>query len=500
MANPVVRIIGFILAVVAAIGLTIGGIFGTRGMFKPQLTITPIAWTPTSTHTATQTPNIPSETPVNTPTPMPLWMLLEATYTPVPLYVNTPHPRVEAYRLAIRAFERGDFERMIVFLEQTLQDDPDAVDVHYYLGEAHRYLEEYEAALQHYDDALTIDPNFAPVYLSRALLRKSVNPRAEIYQDLSNAISRDPGYGEAYLERARYFVSIQEYQDALDDLTSAVELLPMNPYVYLELSEVNLAVGNTEAAIEHALKAHDLDITILHTYLVLGKAYLANDMPEEAFEKIKVYGSYTDDDPLYHAILGGVNYELGEDYEAALESLEKAKSLDDELAFAHFYHGLTTLTLNDPKQAVNSLYIARTLEPENPEYALWFGIALFEDGRFKDAYNLFDLIEPMVESGDLLPYYYYYMAKSGMELSLIEPVRRAWTGLLEIRDGDVPSEWIEEAEDYLYPPTNTPTFTATPSLSPSFTQTFTLTPSPTKTPSNTQTPVPTSMPTVTGSP
>jgi hypothetical protein len=57
---------------------------------------------------------IPTMTPlVRSPTPTfigptPLWMLMEATYTPTPLYVNTPHPISEAYRIGIRAYQRGD--------------------------------------------------------------------------------------------------------------------------------------------------------------------------------------------------------------------------------------------------------------------------------------------------------------------------------------------------------------------------------------------------------
>ena len=66
-----------------------------------------------------------------------------------------------------------------------------------------------------------------------------------------------------------------------------------------------------------------------------------------------------------------------------------------------------------------------------------------------------------------------------MALSLIEPVREAWLSLLDMPEDLVPLAWIEEAELYLTPPTETPTpsHTSTP--------TFTLTTTSTSTPSST---------------
>ena len=384
MANPLTRVLVFLVGGITVVSLILAGIFGTRGALKPQLTITPIAWTDTPTSEPTGTPNLPSATPVFTPTPQPLWMLLDVTYTPEPLYVNTPHPRLEAYRLAIRAYEKGNYESMVDFLEQTLKDEPDAVDVHYYLGEAYRRMGDYENAIQHYDEALEIDTNFAPVYLSRALIRLSINPNTDVIADLDKAIESDPMYGEAFIQRAISWYEGQEYQKALDDLEAASSLRPYDPRLYLELAEVYLALGENQSALENAKEAHERDITLLEGYLVLGKAYLANGMLEEALEKIKTYGVYAPEDARYFALLGGVLYKLGDDYEAVLEILDRAKAIDDDLPEVYYYHGLTSMVLGDTNQAVNDFFIARNLEQSNPEYGIWFGIALYEDERYSE--------------------------------------------------------------------------------------------------------------------
>lgn len=494
MANPVLRILVVIGGIIVVSGLILAGVFGTRGIFKPRLTITPIAWTSTPTETPTITPKVrtPTPTPVFSPTPEPLWMLLDATYTPVPLYVNTPHPRLEAYRLAIRAYERGEFGDMVTFLEQTIRDEPDAADVVYYLGEAYRLLEDYQQAIQYYRDALEMDPNFAPAYFSLGLVRRILNPRYDVVQDLTNAIEKDPVYGDAYLERAHYYAEQMDYEAALDDLKEANRVMPFDPRPYLELANVYLVLGEHVLALESAKEGYQLDITRLPAYLVLGKAYLANNLWEEALEKIQTFGLYQPHDPLYLALLGGIYYEIGEDYQGALDVLGQAKDLDPELAIAYYYHGLSAIALGESKQAVNDLYVARSLEPKNFDYDIWFGIALYEDERFEEAYGQINASESLIRFDEQRVIYYYYKAKSGLELAQLGPVKDAWQALLELPREMVPKEWVTEAEAYLAPPTNTPT--------PTQTSTKTMTPTITRTPSSTPKPSATSSPTNTASP
>jgi tetratricopeptide (TPR) repeat protein len=419
-------------------------------------------------------------------------MLLDATYTPVPLYVNTPHPRLEAHRLAMRALDRGDYSTMITFLEQTLREETESPDLLYYLGEAYRLQEDYEQALQYYSDAIKLNPNFAPAYLSTGLVRQLLNPRYDILPDLNKAIERDPVYGDAFKHRAIYYVGEMDYEAALDDLKFAIQLMPYNPQYYLELADVYLALGEDELALENAREGHQRDITLLDGYMVLAKAFLANDMPEEALEKIEVFGLYKPNDPNYLALLGGSLYEIGEDYDRALEVLEKAKDIDSELAIGRYYHGLTAIAIGEPKQAVNDLYVARSLEPKNFDYNIWFGIALYEDERFEDAYGQINASEALIRLVEHQAIFYYYKAKAGIELGQISPAKEAWQALLELPEEIVPQEWVAEAEKFLAPPTSTPT--------PTRTMTKTSTPTSTKTPSSTPTPTKTPTPTITHTP
>jgi tetratricopeptide (TPR) repeat protein len=494
LANPVLRVIFFIFAGILTIGLILGGIFGTRAIFQPRLTITPLAWSPTpsETPTITFTPDVskPSPTLEFTPTLQPLWMFLEATYTPVPLYVNTPHPQMEAYRVGIRALERGNYEEMLGFMEQAQRNESDSPDVLYYVGEAHRLLGDYENALEAYDQALSVDETFAPAYLARAIINQLRNPRADILSDLNQAIEHDPRYSEAYLERAIYQAKNNEFDLALEDLDAAAQYMPSDPRLYFERAQILMMLGENKQALENAQEAYDRDITFLPAYLILGRAYLATGQPELALDFVQTYGAYSEElDANYWALFGAIQFEIGDDYSIAMEALEQALALDDELARAHYYHGLTALALDDPKQAINDLFVARNLEPNNFEFSLAFGLALFADERLPEAYRQVNSSEALVNSDQQLARFLYYQAITADAIAQYDPAKEAFIALLELPVEVVPSAWIAEAEEYLAPPTETPT--------PTQTATITLTPTPTNTLTKTPTITITSTPSAT---
>jgi thioredoxin-like negative regulator of GroEL len=278
---------------VVVVTLMAMGVFGatSRGWspFRPRLTVTPLAWSPTPTVYVSPTPSpVPSATPTY-PGPTPLSMLLEATYTPTPLYVGTPHPISEAFRSAMRAFQRGDMEQMRSLMQQAAEVEPEAPDIPYYIGESYLQEGEYQLALDAYNQSIQMDSNFAPAYLGRARANQLLNPSTDVKRDLDLAIQNDGGYAEAYLARAAYLLDTGEDEAALEDLQTAEELLPGSPLVYLYRAQALLALGEPEAALEAAQTAYKLDLTIIPVYFVQGEALLANDQAAAAVPFLKTY-------------------------------------------------------------------------------------------------------------------------------------------------------------------------------------------------------------------
>ena len=482
MANPFLRLALFGVAGIFLIGLILIGIFAPWGtIFGPRLTITPIAWSATPTETATETPLAPqfTPTPLITATAQPLWMKLEATYTPTPIYVATPHPRSEAYQVAMRALGRGDWEQVLSFMEQVQRENPEAADPYFYMGEAFRHLENYERALWAFEKAIDLDPNFAPAYIGRTKTHIALGENVDIGADLRNAVALAPDFKEGYIELAQYQLDKEDVEGALATLAGAAELLADHPRYHYLLAKSYLIQKQYEQALSSAQTANQLDITDLSVYLLLGELYLRADQPIEALNYVQTYGLYEQEDPAYFSLLGWAHYEIGEDYQAAFDAIDKALSLDEENGLAYQIRGLSALAIGDAPQAVNDIAAARLLLPDSFELSSGLARAFLAVGNADNAYVQINASKNLAQTDREFAELYYYRATIALEIAQIDRARLDYQALLDLPEDIVPEEWRLEAHLYLNPPTATPTATFTLTA----TQTFTVTWTPTATPS-----------------
>ena len=508
-SNPITRLASILVAAALLIGLVSLGIYGATRQpeevvfirVTPVVTRTP-APTVTPTQTATRVVRSPTPTFIG---PTPLWMFLDETYTPVPLYVNTPHPVIEAYRASLRNFERGNYKNMLDFMTQAIETDPNPPDFYFHQGEAHRLLGEYEEAIDSYNQGIAIDANFAPNYMGRALANLALTPAADVQADLDKTIELDPNYVDAYLERAAFFLRQGDAEAALQDLASAEALFPGSPRIYMLTAQAYILQGDTAGALEMAKQAYEADITLLPVYLTLGQAYMAADDSDQALYYIQIYLRYVTDDALAWTLAGKAYYLAGI-YDRAIQQFDKAIALSTEIADAYYYRGSSYLALEEPQAqaAVNDLVAAINLVPTSFDYSIQLAHALWADERLSMAYRQFTSAEQWVTEDSQLAQIYYYRAQVSEQALALLDAKTDWEKLLALPEDAMPAEWRTFAQEHLdaiVPPTITPTatltraptHTATPTVTPR--QTITPTPSPTLPPAPSPTPRPTRTPT-----
>jgi tetratricopeptide (TPR) repeat protein len=462
-----------------------GNPFKVKGLFAAgHFTVTPRVGTPRPTATL-----LPTKTPlVMTPKatfagPTPLWMILEATYTPTPLYVNTPHPVSEAYRAGLRAYQRGELLTMQKFMEQAAQEEPDSPDTHYYLGEAHRLLNEYEAALADYEKAIQVDERFAPAYLSRARVHKLLDPGVNSSADLDQAVKLDANFNEAYLERANFYLTIQDYEAALKDLEVAEQGLPGSPLVHLYRAQAYLETGQIEQGLAEAKTAYSLDRTLLPGYLILGKALLLGGEPAEARPYLEIYTEFQKNDAEAWLFLGRANSEVGNRSSEAIKAFDRAMELKEDWFEAYLFRGLMFLELKAAQPAVNDLFYARNLNRDSFQASLGLGRALLMSERYVEAVAQISNSQDLTLDEKQLAEVYYWRAQAQDALGAKFAALKDWQALLDLPSAAVPPAWAKQAERWLIALTPTPTNTAT--VTPSKTATRTATPiKPSQTPTS----------------
>ncbi len=458
LQNPVKRLTGIALALLVLIGLALFGLSRQRPTAQAD-TATP---GPSPTYTAT--PTALNAKPVGTQVffgPTPLWALLEATYTPTPLYVNTPRSvQASDYGNAVKAAYRDeDWEALISAMAQIATLEPESADPYYYMGEAYRFMGEYNKAFNAYAQAITMNNDFGAAYLGRARVHREINPSADIRPDLNTAIKKDPYFAEAYLERAVYRMEKKDYDGALDDLKKADKLSPDSPLVYFNFAKVYQAQEKLPEALAAAEKSLRLDRTHLETYFLLGQLYQANDQLQKAVKPLKIYTAYEEENAEAFALLGGAYY-AEKKYDQAIETLNHAIRLRNYSGTAYLYRGLSYLALGQGEKAVSDLEEANRYLSDSFEASLALAQAEAMVEHYGNCYLQVERTRPLVETDyqEALTHYWSAICHEGRNDP--EAALSSWEALLSLPEDAKIRAMQSEAKEHLarlYTPTPPPT-------------------------------------------
>lgn len=483
-------------AVVVLVATIVFAILSTR----PRAAA-PIAERPLFPATATEasTPTFGYSTAAKTPVgPTPLWMFLQATYTPTPLYVNTPHLS-ESYNTALRALGRGQYDQMTLYLDQAITLQPQAADLFYYKGEAYRLQGKYSQANEFYKKALALNPDFAPAYLGQARVARAVSPDNDrsAQASLEKALQLDPYLYEARLELADLALQRGDGQEALAQLEEVSRQVPDSVLLYYYRAQAYLMTGDLERALQDAERANQMDITFLEGYRLLGQIAMMLNDDEKALPALHTYLTYRPDDAQALAWLGTM-YAAGGNTEQALQMFEQAIQKDSQSFDAYYQRGKLYLGQNNLETALSDLNRAVQLNGKSYEARIALGQVYLLLRENRSAYQQFASAEGLARNDTELAGVYYWRAQALELIGENLAASRDWRALLNLPEEVVPDDWRTQAQQRLEV-LITPTLTKVPTRTrvPTDTRVPTRTPLPTNTrqPSATWTPTRTATPT-----
>jgi len=489
-AALVVIVIGVVLGVMASNRRTYGIVYVTEAPTAAR------SATPSATYTAAATPAKGTSVPTSAG-PAPLWMQLKATYTPTPLYVNTPHAISEAYRIAIRAYGRSEWDAVKQNMAQVATLQPDAADVVFYLAEANRFQKNYAEALQLYTQAIRVNPNFAPAYLGRARILLIQNPSAheQPLADLQTAVKTDPMFGEAYIELGALLVADGKYQEALAQLNQGEAALPGSALLAMYRAQALIKLGETTEALKQAQAANQQDITLLPVYRTLGEAYYANQQYTQSLDALKIYLTYVTDDALAY-LLQAQSFEKSGDTASALKAYDRALEIDKNLTEIYKSRAALRFQRQDYEAAMADYEAALRVNKKDYTTNLMLGQVYFKTGSYGNAYNQFEIANGLAETPRQKAEVLYWRGQSLEVLNYVDVALRDYKALMLLKTDVADAEWISFASTKavsLFTPTRTP-------LTPSPTSTRIPTRTPTPTPTRPATLTPTATPTATATP
>lgn len=159
-------------------------------------------------------------------------------------------------------------------------------------GMAHQALREYEPAIQDYDQAIELDPDYAQAYNNRATAYHSKGIYTRALQDYTTAIKLNPRDPLPFRSRGITHFCLGHFDEALKDLTTAFQLDSSDSFsaIWLYLAQMKrdgvTATDLSGMAAGLNLKEWPGEVIRLFSGSLRPDEFLSA-MPDEAAEKQK---------------------------------------------------------------------------------------------------------------------------------------------------------------------------------------------------------------------
>ena len=142
-------------------------------------------------------------------------------------------------------------------------------------GDSTRYPadKQYDKAIEHYTEAVTLNPELAEAYNNRGNVYRSKGKFDAAIQDYNTAIALNPELAEVYNNLGAAYGKKGELDTALQNYNTAIALNPELADTYSNRGYIYIEIGNLEKAIQDYNKAIELNPNDAETYNNRGAAY-----------------------------------------------------------------------------------------------------------------------------------------------------------------------------------------------------------------------------------
>ena len=188
----------------------------------------------------------------------------------------------DCFYRANKASDNQEYEKAIELYDEAIKLNDKFTWAYFNRGLAHKDLGNHQEALEDYNKAIALDSEDVDAYINRGNIYRDMKEYAKALADYNKAIALDPECVYGYNGRGNAYADMEEYAKALADYNKAIALDPEYIYVYNNRGIVYNDLGRYEDAIETCTKAIELDPTYKKAYLTRARAYRAMGEEEKA--------------------------------------------------------------------------------------------------------------------------------------------------------------------------------------------------------------------------
>ncbi len=169
----------------------------------------------------------------------------------------------------------GQHERAIEDYDKAIEINPEYAAAYYNRGNSYGDLGQHERAIEDYDKAIEINPEYAAAYSNRGNSYGDLGQHERAIEDYDKAIEINPEYADAYSNRGNRYGDLGQHERAIEDYDKAIEINPEYAAAYSNRGNSYGDLGQHERAIEDYDKAIEINPEYAAAYSNRGNSYMA---------------------------------------------------------------------------------------------------------------------------------------------------------------------------------------------------------------------------------
>ncbi len=222
---------------------------------------------------------------------------------------------------------------------------------------------QFKAAIEDFNRAVQLYPEYAPIYNNRGNALIAVGALREAIKDFDRAIVLSPTFSAAFANRASAHFRLNANAQALADYTRAIEITPQSVSALNGRGLVHLTSERPHAAVRDFSRALALDIRFASGYRNRAAAKIVLERNEDVIEDLSRAITF-DGRNLDSHLLRAQAYLTANNAASALKDFNRAIELAPKSAAAYSGRALALAKAEQMDEALNDLAKAIEFDPK----------------------------------------------------------------------------------------------------------------------------------------
>jgi len=184
------------------------------------------------------------------------------------------HKAYEAFYRGFSAADKGDFDKAIQNYDKAIELKPDYAEAYNNRGVAYGEKDDFDKAIQNYDKAIELKPDYAKAYNNRGVAYVEKRDFDKAIQNYDKAIELKPDYAEAYYNRGNVYSRKDDFDKAIQNYDKAIELNPRLAEAYYSRGIAYVEKRDFDKAIQDLTTTIELNPRLAGAYYGRGIAWM----------------------------------------------------------------------------------------------------------------------------------------------------------------------------------------------------------------------------------